>query len=178
MWEQSVFVRKSILFLAPLVVAATPLAVKDRRAADLRNPQAVLAFLQVKPSAEEAKLMQAEVQAARNAAKAKRYDPAYKAWAHAALIQPNSANLASMAETSLRALGVSGDAAYAAERRNATLPDTLQLYEVALTSEKAVPVLGAAKAQVVADHACLKVYLEKKMTNRGCRPLLWSRAVR
>jgi hypothetical protein len=177
MWGQSVFARNVILFLTPLVLAAAPVAVNDRRAADLQNKEAVLAFLKVKPSAEDAKLMQAAVKDARDAAKAGRYGPAFKAWGLAALIQPNSANLASMAETYLREVGMPGDTAYAAERRKTALPAMLQLYDVALVSEKAMPVLGAARKQVIADHACLKAYLEKNVTDRSCRPLQWSGAI-
>jgi hypothetical protein len=177
MWEQSVFDKLIIFLLTPLILAAAPVAVNDRRAAELRNKEAVLSFLKVKPSAEEAKRMQAVVKEARDAAKAKRYGPAVKAWSLAALIQPNAANLAALAETSLQSVGMAGDAAYAAQSRKAILPDVLKLYEVALVSEEAMPVLGAAKAQVVADHSCLKTYLEKNAADRSCRPLQWSGAI-
>ncbi len=176
MLEPSLFARGACV--AAFLMIAASASGTELQMSDLKNPEKISVALAHDLTYKEAMSHQAFVTEAIQAGQAKRYGPAYKAWGAASLIQPNAANLAMMAESMLREVGISTDPAHAEKRRSTALPASLQFFAMALASEQIKPVLGASKKHVIAQQACLKDYLEKSIASPNCEPLMWSGAVR
>ena len=168
---------KGACMAAFLLISASALGT-ELQMPDLKNPEKVSAALAHDLTYKQAMSHQAFVNEAIQAGQSKRYGPAYKAWGAAALIQPNGANFAMMAESMLREVGISTDLAHAEKRRLTILPAALQFFVMALGSDQIKPVLGKSKGNVIAHQACLKDYVEKSIAARSCEPLIWSGVVR
>jgi hypothetical protein len=146
---------------------ASPLKSKD-----LENPALVAQSQTPRLSPKDAALVQLAVKRGTQEFHEKRFDPAYKSWAFAATMLPNSANLVMMAESILRSVGSGKDTAYKKSRQQSFLPHALRLYESALAAEKTKPMLGTAALALKRDHACLKAYLETNVAAKDCGPLI------
>jgi hypothetical protein len=149
----------------------------ELRVEDLKDPAKVTLALQNKLDQKAAHQMERFVSSAVKAISSKRYGAAVKAWAEASLIQPNSANLVMLVESTLREIGSGSDIAVTAKRRETSLPIMLQFYESAIVAEKALPVLGGSLNEVLNDYDCLKTFVERKQNSKNCRPLIWSGVV-
>jgi hypothetical protein len=176
MLAPSMFARSACV--AMVLITATSANSSELRISDLKNTEKVSTALTHRLSHKQALEHQAFVNEAIQAGQSKRYGPAYKAWGAATLIQPNAANLAMMAESLLREVGLSTDPAHAGKRRLTVLPEAFRFFTMALASEQIKPVLGQSKRLVVAQHACLKDYIEKNVASPDCEPLTWSGALR
>jgi hypothetical protein len=178
MWmlEPSLFARGTCV--AAFLLIAGGASGTELQMSDLKNLDKVSAALANDLTYKQAMSHQAFVNEAIQAGQSERYGPAYKAWGAATLIQPNAANLAMMAESMLREVGMSTDAAHAEKRRSTVLPASLQFFAMALASEQIKPVLGESKKYVIGQQACIKDYLEKSVASPSCEPLIWSGVVR
>lgn len=163
-----------VVYVAVLLFSVVAAYTDQLQPVDLSNPQKVVAALGQDLTDEETRTLQAFVAEAHLASNAGRYGPAVKAWGTASLIQPNAENLAMLIEANLREIGLTADPERAKERRATAYPGMLKLYESALAAEHAKPVLGDAKPQIIAHHACLKAYVEEKTLSDKCEPLVWS----
>lgn len=169
---------KNICTAAFLLSCTVPCFASELQPLDLGNPKKVISALGKKLSNADARSLQAFVAEARQADDAKRYGPAAKAWGAASLIQPTSGNLANLAEANLRETGMVTDSNLANRRRLTALPATVKLYESAFAAERVKPVLGKMTPQIVAHHACLKKYIDRKTISPNCEPLIWSGVIK